>query len=418
MTMKDNSKFEDMISRDLDVRASDGTYNRMRNIVLAAHEQSKQKSSAARLTIARRTIMKSPVTKIAAAAVIIAAILVLVHYLSGPVNIAAPAFADMMEQICKAQTICYTKTCILENRPGFTIKEMVMEPGLVRSERPDGYISIHDFNKRITLWLDSERKKAEITEQVGGPPIPRLFNYVEWISTLHESDSVLFETECAGTEKVNGQLATVFVVKGKMKNTKEITVWVDPKTNLPLRAKVIEWDTLGSDDTLTKITNIYSEFAWNVDLAPSLFSLEPPADYTVEKRRILLPDRRPGPQDLIAALRLWADVSGGTFPETIEKLTELKSQMLQEYDADGHPMGEYKKTVTTIKNALLFVKFQKLHGEWHYAGEGIEVGDVEMPICWFKLVSPPNTYRVIFGDLHEENIDSERLAELQRLFDE
>lgn len=77
--MKNNSKFEDMISKDLDVRASDRTYNRIRDAILGAHEQSTQKPSAARLTVVRRMIMKSPITKLAAAAVIIVAVVLSIN---------------------------------------------------------------------------------------------------------------------------------------------------------------------------------------------------------------------------------------------------------------------------------------------------------------------------------------------------
>jgi hypothetical protein len=82
--MKDNSKFEDMIRKDLDVRASGKTYNRMREIILDAHGQSKQRPSATGLTIARRTIMKSPITKLATAAVVIVAVMLGIYALTGP----------------------------------------------------------------------------------------------------------------------------------------------------------------------------------------------------------------------------------------------------------------------------------------------------------------------------------------------
>lgn len=70
--MKDNDKFEDIVRKDLDVRPSDGTLDRMRDIVLDAHGLPQTTTSATTLIITRRTFMRSPVVKLGIAAVIIA----------------------------------------------------------------------------------------------------------------------------------------------------------------------------------------------------------------------------------------------------------------------------------------------------------------------------------------------------------
>lgn len=72
--MKNKDKLEEIIRKDLEVRASDRTYNRMRGTIQHAHEPSKATTAVAKLSITRGMIMRSPITKLAAAAVIIAAI--------------------------------------------------------------------------------------------------------------------------------------------------------------------------------------------------------------------------------------------------------------------------------------------------------------------------------------------------------
>jgi hypothetical protein len=78
--MRDEDKFEDIVGKDLDVRASDGTYDRMWDIVLSAHGPARTTESAATLILTGRTIMRNPIAKWAAAAVIALAILLPVGY--------------------------------------------------------------------------------------------------------------------------------------------------------------------------------------------------------------------------------------------------------------------------------------------------------------------------------------------------
>jgi hypothetical protein len=78
--MKDRSKFEDMVRKDLDVRASDRTYDRLREAVLNARGRSRTAESAATRIIKCRTIVKDPVARLAAAAVIALAVLLPAGY--------------------------------------------------------------------------------------------------------------------------------------------------------------------------------------------------------------------------------------------------------------------------------------------------------------------------------------------------
>lgn len=73
--MRPEEKLEDIVRKDLDVRASDKTCARMRDIVLDAHGSSRETESATTLSIARRKIMRSPIVKFAVAAAVIAAVL-------------------------------------------------------------------------------------------------------------------------------------------------------------------------------------------------------------------------------------------------------------------------------------------------------------------------------------------------------
>ena len=58
-----------------------------------------------------------------------------------------------------------------------------------------------------------------------------------------------------------------------------MNLWGDPKTGLPVRLEM----TAGMDGS-TKVTA--SDFVFNADMDESLFSVEPPAGYTVRHPEI------------------------------------------------------------------------------------------------------------------------------------
>jgi len=70
--MRSKDRLEEIVGKDLDVRASDRTYERMRDALLTAHGPSKRTESATMLTITRRMIMKNSMVKLGIAAVIVA----------------------------------------------------------------------------------------------------------------------------------------------------------------------------------------------------------------------------------------------------------------------------------------------------------------------------------------------------------
>jgi len=63
-----------------------------------------------------------------------------------------------------------------------------------------------------------------------------------------------------------------------------------------------------------------------------------------------------------------------------------------------------------LQNYLLFIRFFKGEGEWHYAGKDVKLGDAETPIFWYQP-KDSETYRVIYGDLHVEDVASDNLPE-------
>ncbi|MHC4540861.1 MAG: hypothetical protein ACYS74_13945, partial [Planctomycetota bacterium] len=159
-----------------------------------------------------RAIMRSPITKLAAAA----AIIIAVYHVSRPIGVTAPVFADVMEQVGKARSVTYKHTFFPGESWESANTEMIVESGVMRVERPNGDIVISDLGIGKTLHLMPDSKRATLTQRASGPKEGRLFNYLDWISTIHEEG-----VEFTGQKEVNGKMTNVFTA-----SSDKMSVWV------------------------------------------------------------------------------------------------------------------------------------------------------------------------------------------------
>jgi len=393
-----------------------------------------------------RIIMKSRISKIAAAAVIIVAVLLAICYFGGKIEVTAPVFANVMEQIYKAKTVTYKETFYPGEDREFTTEEMIIESGIMRSVLPHGDIMIFDFSSGKDLHLMPNSKRAILTQRVGRIRGNKLFNYLDWLSRIHERVKFVDEgVEFVGKEEVDGKMVDVFVMEVPFEKT---TVWVNPEINLPVRVKMERWPNpdkniimpkmslnlsdFGGDayesTTISissgrgsgkgiqdKMTIVLSDFVWNEELDESLFSLEPPEGYTLEEKQLDVSET--GENGLVEALTFWTEMSDGMFPSQINDLgdpNKVKPLLIAKFDRDGDPKEEFDQAVQQmyrILKGLMFAQQCKVDGSWHYAGEGVKLGDKDTPICWWKS-DDSEDYRVIFGDLSVGNLSAEKLPEL------
>jgi len=380
-----------------------------------------------------RTIMKSRIAKLAAAAVVIIVAALCIHQFGGTIPVTQAAFADVLEQVYKARTVTYKQTFYPGESREFTNQVMIIESGVMRSELPQGNIIIFDYNGGKNLHLMPQQKKAILTYRVGQPRRKGLFNYLDWVKTLHKKDGKL-----VGQEEIDGHIADVFLIQREFE---KITVWVNPQTNLPVRVENISLPhpnkdivmpkmflslgDFGGDASITrgimigsnsgiqeKMTIVMSDFQWDVDLDESLFDLEPPEGYSLEEKQFNVSDR--GENWLIDALAFWTEMSEGLFPSAINDLCDpnlIRPMLIKKFDKDGDAKEEFEQAcqmMNVVLQGLMFAQQCKVEGSWHYAGNGVKIGEANKPICWWKQ-KEKGGYRVIYGDLSVGDAEVEEL---------
>jgi hypothetical protein len=110
-----------------------------------------------------------------------------------------------------------------------------------------------------------------------------------------------------GEQEIGGQTAVGYHIEEAFFET---TIWASANSLLPIR---IETSMPGIMDQ--RITAVFTDFAFNVELDDSLFSLKVPEGYTVETMQWDV--STPQEEDLIEMLRLWAEHTEGGFPSAL-----------------------------------------------------------------------------------------------------
>jgi hypothetical protein len=362
----------------------------------------------------------------AAAAVVLAMAWVVFHLVGGPEG-AAPALADVMRQIEDARSVTYRQSYDFEGMDPFSTTIMVTEPGIMRSILPHGDIVIRDFNTGRVLHLMPGHNKAILTERTGRGARKGIFNYLDWVQTLHRQAG-----RFVGRETVDGKNANVFVVERSEYH--KTTIWADAETDLPIRVRTealphanrdvvvpemsLSASDFGGSEAVTrsisisspagiqrKSTTIQQDFHWNLQFDEALFRTTPPEGYELETREFDVSEG--GDADLVQALATWVELSQGTFPASINDMgdaNKVKPMLIRKFDGDGEPLEELELALAEANKmlkGLFFAQERIIDGNWYYAGAEVRLGDAEVPVCWWKQ---DEKYRVIYGDLRVEDV--------------
>jgi len=115
--------------------------------------------------------------------------------------------------------------------------------------------------------------------------------------------------------------------------------------------------------------------------------------------------------DFIEGLRIRAEIIGdGQFPEgvAVEDYLKQAPAIGKKIEELGLSQEEETELGMKLTRHLLFIRFFKGEGEWHYAGKGVKLGDADTAIFWYQP-KDSETYRVIYGDLSVKDVAPEDL---------
>jgi outer membrane lipoprotein-sorting protein len=298
---------------------------------------------------------------------------------------------------------------------------------------------------KLATLMDMNKVRGDM-EKSGNSVPPDLFDMVRRL-VRDGSSGTGEEVQTLGAKEIDGHKAVGFKTKSEMG---DMILWADPETAWPVRIEI-------SGEIMANVHMVMSGFRHDVELAPSLFSLDPPEGYSTQTVEVVTPVE----QDLLNTLRTIAENSEGLFPAKLALNKEVmealmtgmqpatdqqaqermeavmnevaakyggKEEMRKKYGKKIPPeiMEEFNKAMAPMiqeqiqKNmpiqqkrmrGLTFYSGLKSENDPHYVGGGVKLGTPDCPILWYKPTGTDN-YRVVYADLSVKDMTPGEVKEL------
>ena len=348
-------------------------------------------------TLKKRMFTMKPITKIAVAATILLALGSFFAWtLSSDVftSIALAQVADALEKVRNAtyeSKITINSTISGESTRIF--KTMFLAPSRSRVETPENSIMIFDNSAGKALTLEPKQKRACVIELDGRTNVDRGFEDV--LADIRQAIAGTRE-DCQrlADKEIDGRRAVGFRIQ---KNMVDTTIWADPETALPIRIE--------TNSTMLNSHSVMSNFQFNVELDPLLFSLEPPADYTVKTMKV--DASKFVEKDLIQLLGFYGEHKDGVFPSSLKPEGIIQRVMTRHFEEfkskSDRESPEGMDALAKLMRGTAFIAGLKPENDWHYAGKDVKLGTPARPIFWYKPEGSKN-YRAIYADLSVKEV--------------
>ena len=375
---------------------------------LAVIHQAEEAANQPRtLNLKERILIMRPRTKITVAAAVLIALAGLLNWLT-PGEGTALAFNNLAEAFATIRTATYNFASDVEGRqtpPVISGKSMYMAPSRERSEMTENVgsmsITISDSQKNKMITLSPKMMVATVIETENRPADMPNSPFEQLRKQISDAQSgKADQIEQLGPQTIDGRRVIGFRIP---KADGETKIWADPDTGLPVRVEFIS-------HLKSKTRVVMSDFRFNVDLDQSLFSLEIPDGYTVN--RVKMDVSKTTVEDLAQTLRVVAEHNDGTFPNELQGTEGIVGVMIKtantKHGMENSP--EKLKTITElgvkVGRGFTFVRELASDSDYHYAGKGVKLDTPNRPIFWYK---PPKSdkYRVIYADLSIKDVSAE-----------
>jgi outer membrane lipoprotein-sorting protein len=409
-----------------------------------------RKADVIPITVERTRKMKR-IAKLAVAATILVAFGILISWMTiggGSTNIAFARVADALDSLRSATFDLTSETKGNDGQPPVTGtgKGFFLAPSHQRTEISAGsakntmnMVMIMDGQaakgimlmptQKFAVAMDMEKMRENMKKSTKGAS-PDLFETVRRI-VREGSSGTGQKAERLGKKEIDGREAVGFRTHSEMG---DMTLWADPETARPIRIEL-------AGEMFADVRMVMNNFRYDVDLDPSLFSLQPPAGYSTQAMNMTMPVE----EDLLRTLRTVAEHSKGVFPaklgmnkEVMESLMAVlkpemdkleaeidklaakyggKDKFKAKYGKEPPPgmMAEFMKTGMPLMQkqmqGIMFYTMLKPENDSHYVGAGVKLGTPDRPILWYKPTGAEK-YRVIYADLSVKELAPDDVKKL------
>jgi hypothetical protein len=287
--MISRDKLEDIVRKNLDVRASDGTYDRMRDIVLSAHGPARTTESAPAPVFKGRTIMRNPIARLAVAAAVLIALGLGASIFLGTGSPSGVVWAQVADRVDASGGLVYRTRNIYRyadrDQPHEFSTMTYQSPryGMrmegIEGSRIDSYVSFEE-GTQVTLFRDMKRytQRTLPSRLAGaGADMPAGATARDMVRQFTAGDYKELGRRTIDGVPAEG-IETQHVPGGGgnfQVDSETAQLWVSVETGYPV---LLEIHVVGNNDTL-QVEMIMDQFQWDVELDPAQFKTVIPPDY-------------------------------------------------------------------------------------------------------------------------------------------
>jgi outer membrane lipoprotein-sorting protein len=291
--MKRDSEFEDIVRKDLDVRAGAEAHDRMRRTVLEAHRPGRETEPARTRETAGRIPMDKPIVKLAVAAAIVAAVVLGLFEFLGSQGTSGVVWAEVAEKLETGGQVT-ARVQSTSNQPG--LPQPIQWEGTIYMAPQLGYRmeTFHGDQPSITTIIKNDQQKVLMLMHGSREYTLRSLTPEE-LAELEEK-----QTACVNPEGIVDRLLSGHYTKLARKTIDGVevegveidnpsvvkvtppvdnhvyTLWVNVETGYPVQTE----STITAEDGEVRSRQIVNQIQWNAELDPDLFELTVPPDYT------------------------------------------------------------------------------------------------------------------------------------------
>lgn len=185
-------------------------------------------------------------------------------------------------------------------------------------------------------------------------------------------------------------------------------LWVDAATGWPVEVTLEITDEASDSD----VTIVIRDFQWDAQVAPDVFAAVVPDDYGL--LYAIDVSRLASGEQLAEGLAYFAEFSDGRYPAklTVGDILGEVGDIYQKQMAEGAEVEVDDDQIVNLKLGANYLRRLEAEGkEPVYYGPTVTPADADKVLVRWKLDG--SQYRVIFGDLRIEDVDSQRLADLE-----
>ena len=342
-----------------------------------------------------RTIMHNRILRFSAVAAVICIAALGVIFFN---KTESTAYANVVQMLQQLRTLTYTLTTQVNDGSGSEISTRwyFKDPSHLRTETEGGHVTVIDGTQGTQMSLVPENlscmiAKFQMSDKVDDGPFANIANLR---ALPAQADEYL------GEQELDSGPAEGFCVTTGDSTT---TVWIDIESGVLVRVEQEYADAPGMNYTMKDIH-------LNEDLDDSLFSVTPPEGYT--QSVTLVAGTGGSEEQFIEFLRFWSMelAKDKTFPPVVlgPQMSKIMIDMVKQGKLHQEKLMEFDQNETY--QALLWLANLPAEANFRYIGENVPHGDPAQPIFWYRPTGE-TTYRVLYADLHIEEVLSEDLPQ-------